>query len=162
MTDTNASQPNSRTLVVGIDGTEPGLNALKSAADLSSAMHAHLVVVYVRHIPAWWPMAASAGEPPEGLNQMFDEIEAQVRGQIDTVLHDHHDWELEVTDGDPVDRLLGMAEQHHASAVAVGSHGHRPLSPLILGSVAAGLVRRSPISVVIVRTPHPDPAPTAA
>ncbi len=52
--------------------------------------------------------------------------------------------------GEPVDALLRTAVQVEADLIAIGTHGRRGLRRLFLGSVAEGVVRRSPIPVVVV------------
>jgi nucleotide-binding universal stress UspA family protein len=52
---------------------------------------------------------------------------------------------------DEVNAVVGYAETEDTDTVVVGSHGRTGVSRVVLGSVAEGLVRNSPVPVVVVR-----------
>jgi nucleotide-binding universal stress UspA family protein len=54
-------------------------------------------------------------------------------------------------DGDPVAVLLTQAEADRATLIAVGSHGRRRAAGLLLGTVAARMLRDATCSVLIAR-----------
>jgi nucleotide-binding universal stress UspA family protein len=58
--------------------------------------------------------------------------------------------EAKVVSGEVVDEILAEAESLRPQRIVVGSHGHSALYELVVGSVAEGLLRRSPVPVVIV------------
>jgi nucleotide-binding universal stress UspA family protein len=60
-------------------------------------------------------------------------------------------------DGDPVAVLLKQAEAERVTLIAVGSHGHRRAAGLLLGTVAARMLRDAHCSVLVAR-PAGDPA----
>lgn len=68
------------------------------------------------------------------------------------------DPQLEVTPlvviGPTVETLLAEADRFDAALVVVGSHGHRPLHRLLVGSTTDGLLRASSRPVVIVPVPR--------
>jgi nucleotide-binding universal stress UspA family protein len=49
------------------------------------------------------------------------------------------------------DTLLRLVEERKASAVVVGSHGHRGVRELLLGSTTRDLIRHAECPVVVVR-----------
>jgi len=53
--------------------------------------------------------------------------------------------------GSPVGVILDVAEEHRATMIALATHGSTGLKRLLLGSVAEGLVRKSPVPVFLVR-----------
>ncbi len=55
--------------------------------------------------------------------------------------------------GDPADQILEMAEKEGCDLIAMGTHGHRGLSDLILGSVASTIRHRTNIPVLLVKAP---------
>lgn len=58
--------------------------------------------------------------------------------------------DAKVVSGEIVDEILAEAERLRPQRIIVGSHGHSALYELVVGSVAEGLLRRSPVPVVIV------------
>ncbi len=59
--------------------------------------------------------------------------------------------------GFPAAALAGYAEESGASLMIMATHGRGPLSRAWLGSVADGLVRESPVPVVLVPTARAQP-----
>lgn len=51
--------------------------------------------------------------------------------------------------GHPVDRVVELAANY--DAVLVGTHGRKALSRMLLGSVAENIVRRSPVTTIVLR-----------
>lgn len=49
------------------------------------------------------------------------------------------------------DTIVGYVEGNQVDTVVMGSHGRSGVSRVVLGSVAEGVARRSPVPVVIVR-----------
>ena len=59
-------------------------------------------------------------------------------------------------EGPVVRTLLDEATKHEASMIIVGSHGHGPMHQLLLGSVSEGVLRKSPVPVLVVPTHHTE------
>jgi nucleotide-binding universal stress UspA family protein len=55
--------------------------------------------------------------------------------------------------GPTAETLLREAERLRADIIVIGSHGHGPLHDLLVGSVAAGVLRGAKVPVLVV--PHP-------
>ena len=53
--------------------------------------------------------------------------------------------------GSPVEVILDVAEEQRATMIAMATHGATGLMRLLFGSVAEGLIRKSPIPVLLVR-----------
>ena len=56
--------------------------------------------------------------------------------------------------GDTVGKILKEASDFGADLIVVGSHGHSALHDLIAGSVAEGVLRKSPCPVLVVPSPR--------
>ena len=52
--------------------------------------------------------------------------------------------------GDPVKTILKEAERLDAELIVVGSHGHGMVFDALMGSVSAGILRKSTIPVLVV------------
>ncbi len=58
---------------------------------------------------------------------------------------------IEVKIGHPVEQIVKMAIAGGFDLVVMGTHGHSMLEDVLLGSVARGVVRKSPVPVLTVR-----------
>lgn len=61
--------------------------------------------------------------------------------------------ELQVRFGNPVEEILACAREVNARLIAMTTHGHTGLGRLLSGSVAAAVLRRSPVPVALYRPP---------
>jgi nucleotide-binding universal stress UspA family protein len=65
--------------------------------------------------------------------------------------------------GDPASEILKLADEVKAALIVMGTHGRDGLFRLLMGSVAEGVMRKAPCSVVTVKAPAPvDHAPRPA
>jgi nucleotide-binding universal stress UspA family protein len=141
-------------IVVGVDTTADSLGALSAAADLAQEHAAPLIAIHVRHEPGLASVANLAGEAV-AIKTTLEELEAITRTQVADVLAGRHvDWRFDVTSGDPGTELIKAAIEHRAGAIVVGGRNHSVVGGLVLGSVAQKLVRKSPVSVLVVRDGH--------
>ncbi|MFB6354248.1 MAG: universal stress protein [Halobacteriales archaeon] len=58
--------------------------------------------------------------------------------------------------GRPANTIVEYAEEHDVDHIVMGSHGRTGFSRILLGSVAESVVRRSPVSVTIIRGAEAD------
>jgi nucleotide-binding universal stress UspA family protein len=64
--------------------------------------------------------------------------------------------DIEVTEGPPADAIVKVAADEQADLLVVGTSGRTGIDRLLLGSVASGVIRRAPCSVLVARPPgHP-------
>ncbi len=139
-------------LVVGYDGSPPASRALDGAARLLQGRIGRIDVVYVAHLSSL--AALSPGAIAEIEND-FDQIEQELRGQAAAQLHaTEAAWQFERRQGLIADQLMAaattIAEAHPDENVAiiVGSSSHA--THRMIGSVAVGLARHSPVPLMIV------------
>jgi nucleotide-binding universal stress UspA family protein len=139
-------------LVVGYDGSAPAVRALDAAVNLLSSRTGDISVVYVAHLSSVDMLSADAITEMEA---SFDEIARDLHAQASEQLRGREDrWRFERRQGLITDELIATAEDirdAHAGDVAVivvGSSSHA--RHRVLGSVAVGLARRSPVPLVIV------------
>jgi len=60
-------------------------------------------------------------------------------------------WQQHSTEGQALEAIRDAAEQHHVDLIVMGTHGRTGLSQMLLGSVAEGVIRQAPCSVLTVR-----------
>jgi nucleotide-binding universal stress UspA family protein len=56
--------------------------------------------------------------------------------------------------GDPADQILNMAKEERCDLIAMGTHGHRFIKDVLLGSVANSVRHRTDVPVLLVRAPE--------
>ncbi len=139
----------SASIVVGVDGSKPSLEALRWAAQQARLTGASLDVVAAWHFPAslgwapaWGPEWDPAGEAAEALGKVVD----RVLGSTDGL-----EVRQQVVEGHPAPVLLERAEQ--ADLLVVGCRGRGEFAGMVLGSVSAYCAAHAPCPVVIVRHP---------
>lgn len=161
MPDIKASQPQaavgtrpaaSLQVVIGYDGSPPATRALDGAVALLQGRHGSIDVVYVAHVPSVDMTSADA------LVQMeadFDVIEKDLRDSAAAQLDGRGvAWDFRRRHGLIVGELIGAASAIAAArpgdtvVIVVGSSSHA--SHRVIGSVAVGLARHTPVPVVIV------------
>ena len=54
------------------------------------------------------------------------------------------------SEGDPVQEILQTALKEKVELIILGSHGHGPIYNLLVGSVAAGVLKGTPCPVMVV------------
>ena len=140
-----------RCVVCGVDGTEESRAAVAQVGSLIEAAggEAQVVLVSVWNTGAsvavgWTPTVARTGSFPQ------EELRAAVDG-VRPLLPASAAVETVVVEGPPGPMMLTEAGRHQATLVAVGSHDHRRLSGILLGSVAAQLLHEAPCPVLMAR-----------
>ena len=147
----------SKAIVVGVDGSDASIEALRWAAD-----EARLRATTLRAVHAWSFMPMQPiGDPgmlamPAGdlAGQLGAENEAARRSlevALSEALGSEPDLELEqrLVEGDAGDALV--AESATAELVVVGSHGRTGLKAALLGSVSRHVVSHAACPVVVVK-----------
>jgi nucleotide-binding universal stress UspA family protein len=135
--------PPAREVVVGVDGSECGLRAVRWAAREAALRNAPLRII---HAANYLGRQGVAGAPPPELARA-----RQITGQAYTVAR-HTErgvrTSTEVVPGDAVGTLLRAAAS--AQLVVLGSSTTGVADELVLAPVAARLAARSPQPVVVV------------
>ncbi len=151
---TNAAPPPADLrLVVGYDGSPPAARAVDAAVNLLQGRTGRIEVVYVAHMP---PMAALSPGAVGEMETDFDEIEQELRTAVAEQFAGRgvESWGFERREGLITEELLtvakdiGAAEPDATVVIVVGSSSlvaHR-----VVGSVAVGLARHSPVPLIVV------------
>jgi nucleotide-binding universal stress UspA family protein len=139
-------------LVVGYDGSPPATRALDAAVRLLQGRTGRIEAVYVAHMPS---MAAFSPGAMVEMEEGFDDIERELRTAAGEQLRGYEDsWGFERRQGLIAEELLAAAKDIHAAnpsstvVLVVGSSStaaHR-----VVGSVAVGLARHSPVPLIVV------------
>ena len=124
-----------RRVLVALDGSERAREALGYA--LSEFEDAEIVAL-PGHSEEWYRSAKADAEALlADAQERADAAGVPLRTRIEH--------------GRPVSCIVGYAEEQDVDHVVVGSHSRSGVSRILLGSVAEGVVRRSPVAVTVVR-----------
>jgi nucleotide-binding universal stress UspA family protein len=143
------------TIVVGVDGSEGSIEALRFAA-----AEARLRGDRVRAVWAWHvhPLAYEGVYTAPGLNrQVFAEAaEADLQAFVQETGELGVEFEAETVEGNPVSVLVGESDK--ADLLVVGSRGLGGFRRLLLGSVGQGCVQHSRCPTIVVPNGVPPDA----
>lgn len=140
-------------VLAGVDGTDSGRAALRTAAGEAVATGLRLVALHVRRSPR--PLELMAWETYPLAEQWRDELELEAWLQCTLLLADLPvEWEYAVVDGEPAHELRAYAAERSARAVFVGSRIRTRWAARLHRCPALELSRRSPCRVRVVRFPE--------
>ncbi|MEI7858569.1 MAG: universal stress protein [Acidimicrobiales bacterium] len=149
MTDTQG--PKADAVIVGFDGSEASLGAVRWAADQAKRTGARLDLVTSWEYPSSW------GNPiplPDGYDPSAD---AQaILDPVVTLLHADYpelDVRTHTIEGHPGDVLVEASR--HGGLLVVASRGHRSFTGVVLGSVSQHCVTHANCPVVVYRERKP-------
>jgi nucleotide-binding universal stress UspA family protein len=143
-------------IVVGVDGSEPSLQALRWAGRQASLTGATMEAVMAWELPAAYGWAGLPGLPED-----FDLEEPATRAlaeAVETALPPEQAKTVEqiVTLGNPAQAVLDQARG--ADLIVVGARGLGTFRAALLGSVSQSVTLHAPCPVVIVRGSAEPPA----
>lgn len=139
-------------LVVGFDGSPPSGRALDAAANLLQGRTGRIDVVYVAHMPS---MAALSPAAVGELETDFDDAERDLRAMAGAQLSDREErWGFERRQGLITEELLAAARDigaaYPAATVVIVVGSSSLVAHRVVGSVAVGLARHSPVPLIVV------------
>jgi nucleotide-binding universal stress UspA family protein len=137
-------------VVVGVDGSAESVAALAWAARYASATGARVQALLAWHYPG------VVGEPP--VEKIPETVHAQTESQERATLDEAvakaipgqpAGVETSIGYGHPAEVLINASKE--ADLLVVGSHGHRPFTSMLLGSVSLHCVTGAFCPVVVIR-----------
>lgn len=139
-------------LVVGFDGSEPSLLALDQAVRFCATWPGTEVVVVQSTDGPVQPLPGESAEATEtrvvrNLTNLLEERFTQIEGE-GAMIHSAR-AAARVSQDDPVDAIVAIAHLEGADLILLGKSDKSGLERLVLGSVAQGVLRKAPCSVLI-------------
>jgi nucleotide-binding universal stress UspA family protein len=141
-------------ILAAFDFSEASLRALRWGLSLAQSTGAQLEVVHVhrdvydgRGTPELglpWP---AAGQQERYLRFLEQELKAAVAAHTTAL---EREVVVHVVRGDPIKRVLTMAEQLGADLLCMGSTSKSGLQRALLGSISEYTLRVSPVPVLVV------------
>jgi len=137
-------------VLVAYDGSKPARKALKEAV----TEYGEETIVLLRVIEvADGSLGAGFNLLRESLEDDPEELAEDIADEVlETLEATDGNYEVETVVGNPAREIVEYAEEHDdIERILIGSHGRKGVSRVLLGSVAEKVVRRSPVSVTVVR-----------
>lgn len=130
-------------ILCGVDGTPASLVAVRQAVRLQDAPGS-LLLSAVANLAKAAHAGMAATHAAELLQHDAEAALTEARAIAPSAT-------AKLLDGDPSAVLLEQAETEEATLIAVGSHGRRRAAGLLLGTVAARMLRDATCSVLVAR-----------
>lgn len=140
-----------RRILLATDLSARGDRALDRAAQLARQWGAELVVVHAIEQAAgratWSDVeeAPSWRRPPEAAVAIERQIRRDLREAVDHLA-------IHIEEGDPVRIILETAEREGCDLIVLGTARDELFGRMLLGDTVEHLVRKSPVSVLVVKT----------
>lgn len=141
-------------ILVPLDNSKTDTAILAHVTQLARHDNASLVLIHVADGFAARNLKQLALRESEEMQQdraYLDSTAARLTGdglRVDAVL----------ASGDPVAEIVSAAAREHCDLIAMGTHGHRWLKDIVLGSVAEAVRHRTLVPVLMVRAQADDTA----
>ncbi len=146
-----------KNILVPVDGSDTAKAALQEAIKLAHSESTGLRIIYVVD------SAASVWDSeftPIDLDQIQESVRSYAHGILESAQRIARDGGIDaearlVEPQKPGQRVAKVIAEHAlewpADLIVIGTHGRRGLDHLLLGSVAEGVMRTSPVPVLLVR-----------
>ena len=142
--DGPASESVFRRVVVGVDGTEPGFEACRQAARLADP-GTPIEAIAVVHLAE--AVRAGAGAP-----RIADQLQRDAESALDEAVRILGDRaQKRFVNGLVTESLLRELDRVAGSVIAIGSHGHRRATEIMIGGAAGEVLHQAPCSVLVAR-----------
>jgi nucleotide-binding universal stress UspA family protein len=138
-------------VVVGIDFSEGSRDVLRMAASLASGPESEVHVIHVLPLPPGQTLGASRADREIKFADKLDVARTSIHEYVTEVIGDAKQVRGHLRVGNPDVEIAQLATDVRADYVVVGTHAHKRLERLLLGSVAESLVRHAPCPVLVYR-----------
>jgi len=139
-----------RTIVVGVDGSDGSADAARWAFGQAALTGSHVEVITAWRWPSSWGAAIpmpTGFDPAGDARSMADEITGPLADEFPTVnIH------TRIVEGHPAEVLVEASR--YADLLVVSSRGHGEFSGMLIGSVSLYCATRASCPVLVYREPE--------
>ncbi len=137
--------------IVAMDFSAAAVRALEHTSEML-AKGTTIELVHAWQLPQGSWGASLLGQARYPWSTVRDAVLSSAKGQAEKLVAAHPELPLhvEMVQGPPASVITTRAEQQGHDLIVVGTHGNRGFRRLLLGSVAEGVVRHAPCSVLVV------------
>jgi nucleotide-binding universal stress UspA family protein len=139
-----------KTILVPTDFSEPSKVALEYAVMLAKKLDAKVHLVHAYELPVVGFPDGTLTITADMAARIIDAARDSLAQLVDEYKKRGFELTSSIEQADPRDGVLAAAKKVNADLIVMGTHGRRGLSRALIGSVAEGVVRRSPIPVLTV------------
>ncbi len=150
-----------RRILVALDSDSSSSSALAYAASLAKELGAELLVLHVWAAPAHTLGTRALISGEELLGSSLEGAQRDLEARLEQARAIVPGVRGVLRRGEAAAELLAEIAAAEPDLVVMGSHGRGGISRAVLGSVAAEIVRASPVPVLIVGPGHTPPKPAA-
>ena len=137
-------------LLVAVDFSSVSDDQLEIVGRLASP-HREIYLLHVAEPdPSFIGYEAGPDEVRHDVAVEFKQEHEQLHALADRLREQGHEATALLVQGPTVQTILKQAEKLEAEVIVVGSHGRGKLFDLVVGSVSAGVIRKSKVPVLVV------------
>ena len=137
-------------LLVALDFSSVSEDQLEIVGQLASPNRE----IYLLHVaepnPDFIGFEAGPEEVRDQVAKEFHQEHEQIQSMAGQLREAGHEVNALLVQGPTIETILKEAEKVGAEVIVVGSHGRGKLFDLVVGSVSAGVIRKSPVPVLVV------------
>ncbi len=134
-------------ILVALENTATDETLLPHIAELAGKLSSHLLLMHVADGWAARNFDRLKLVESEEIRADRDYLELTAKKLRETGLN----VSVQLAMGDPATELIKAAEEQHCDLIAMGSHGHKLIGDIILGSTIHAVRHRTSIPVLSVR-----------
>lgn len=136
-------------ILVGVDGSNHSLEALKEAAKLADVFHSKLILVNVQ--PSFHFIHTRLFINDELIKEYQKELfDNATKSAVDYMETHKVDYELLMRIGDPTQQICKLANELAVKYIVIGSRGMGMVRGTVLGSVSNGILHESKVPILII------------
>jgi nucleotide-binding universal stress UspA family protein len=137
------------TILLTLDASPTDRAIIDHIKSLAGIMHSRVMLLRVAtSVPAQWSGANAGGEEVEKIRKYLEQIRAEFQAAGIAA-------QAEIAYGDPVKEIVKFVEERECNLLAMGTHGHRLLGDLLLGTTASRVQHSISIPVLLLRSRSP-------
>lgn len=133
-------------VLVPLDGSSCAENIIPKVEELASTLKVGICLLRVASAHTF-----TGVDPTEAEVKVVREAEKYLQGLESRLKAKGLDVDAHVRYGDDVEEILDHATQKEIDLIAMSNYGYKGIKRFFLGSVAEGVLRRSPKPVFLVR-----------
>ncbi len=142
-----------KTLLAAVDFSDASPIIIARAAEFARAFGARIVLLHVvEPVTSYVPVGAAMDVIETAPPPILQEDLALQKTHLDQLAVGLENVETLVSIGLASDEIVTQAQQSGAELILLGSHGHGALYHLFAGSVVTGVLKHSPVPVLVVPT----------